>query len=77
MSVCDVVTLGGGRTVPRAAWELLLDLEARGIRLELDGDGIIARPRAKLTDDDRVQVRRWKVHIAAVLTDGDQRQTVQ
>jgi hypothetical protein len=68
MSASDFVMLKGGLTVPAQALDVVLDLEARGVRLEADGDFILVRPKDKLTDADRAAVTRWRTHILALLT---------
>ncbi len=79
MSASDYVMLRGGLTVPVAALQVLWSLEHRGVSLRLDDeDVIIANPRAKLTDEDRVAIRRWKLHVVALLQYGEeQRETIQ
>lgn len=68
MSASDFVYLRGGLTVPLPALQVLWSLEDRGVRLMLEGeDGIIARPRTLLTDQDRVDIRHWRSHVIAVL----------
>ena len=47
MSASDYVFLSGGLTVPLPALQVLWDLENRGVSFALEGDGIIARSRAK------------------------------
>ena len=44
----------------RTVESLLASLTARGIRLELDRDALIARPASKLTDADREAIRAHK-----------------
>lgn len=68
MSASDFVFLTGGLTVPLPALQVLWRLENRGVSFALDGDGIIARPRATLTEDDRAVIRRYRQHIIAILT---------
>jgi hypothetical protein len=54
--------------VPFDALDVVLDLERRGITLSrTDAGDLLARPRQLLTDDDRARVRRWKLHIGAIL----------
>jgi hypothetical protein len=62
----DFVVLPG-LCVPVASLRLLLDLEQRGFTLAGFGDDILVRPAANLTDDDRLQLRRWKRHVRALL----------
>jgi len=44
---------------------LIASLTARGIRLEPDGDALIARPASKLTDADREAIRAHKAALFA------------
>ncbi len=68
MNASDFVTLGPRLVVPFDALDVVLDLEQRGITLCRTETGeLIARPRQRLTDVDRARVRRWKLHIAAIL----------
>ena len=66
----------GRLTVPEAAVRLALDLEARGLRLELDGDGLLVGPIDRLTDEDRNGIRRWREHLKAIVAHCG-RETVQ
>lgn len=62
------VTMRGGLTVPLTPLMLVLDLEARGIRLTADEDGaIVATPRGRLTDAERDELRRYRNHVLALL----------
>lgn len=56
-----------GLTLPAAAVLLALDLEARGCHFQLDGEDILVGPSDRLTDHDRVQIRRWKRHLRAIV----------
>jgi hypothetical protein len=69
MGVSDFVTLKGGLTLPVAVIRLALDLESRGLRMTVEDDGevIRVRPSDLLTDADRVEIRRWKPHLIALL----------
>lgn len=69
-SSCDrFVTLRGGLVVPLDAFNLALDLERRGARIELaDGDRLWVRPRSVLTDADREAIRRWRHHFRAIVS---------
>jgi hypothetical protein len=71
LSVSDFVTLRNGYVVPLAALQLALNLEDRGCVLRLDGDQLFAGPRDRLTDDDRVAIRRWREHLKAVISHCD------
>jgi hypothetical protein len=68
LSASNFVTLVDGPTVPVAALQLLLALEARGCRLRAEGDALLVSPRDRLTDVDRDQIRRWKWHLMALAT---------
>lgn len=65
-SASDYVVLRG-YTVPLAPWRLVLDLQERGLSFERDGDDIVVRPKALLTDQDREALRRWKRHVLVLL----------
>jgi hypothetical protein len=60
MTGSELVMLRHGLTVPVRAIELALDLERRGVHLELDGADILVGPRDRITDDDRQQIRALK-----------------
>ena len=58
----DTCTLIGGLTVPTSALRLAWDLEARGLRIQLDDDGgLLVGPSNLLNDDDRkaIRVQKW------------------
>jgi hypothetical protein len=59
----ELVYLLGGLTVPLTALQVLLGLEARGISLVTDADGLKASPGSKLDDADRTAIRAWRRHI--------------
>jgi hypothetical protein len=61
------VCLKDGPIVPVAPILLLLDLEAKGFRLERDGNDILIHPASKLSDEDREQLKLWKAHVLAML----------
>lgn len=62
------VSLLGGLTLPLAPVLLALDLEQRGLSLTFeDNDVLIVGPRERLTNDDRTLIRRWKLHLLALL----------
>jgi hypothetical protein len=68
MSGCDLVYLRGGLTVPLPAVELALDLERRGIELwSEENDVLFFGPPERVTDEDRIALRRWKRHLLALL----------
>jgi cation transport ATPase len=45
---------------------LMLNLESRGISVEVDGDDLLVGPREWLTDDDRAALRRWKRDVRTI-----------
>ena len=72
-SASDIVTafvvLMGGLTVPLEALQLAWALEDRGATFEVEGDDlVIDGPLGFLTEDDRVAIRRWRLHLIAVAT---------
>jgi len=68
MNRSEFVVLKGGLTLPLAAVEFALDLERRGLQLRSeDGDVLFVGPRDRLTDDDRLGIRRWKWHLLALV----------
>ena len=55
------VVLQNGMSVPLDAWQLLWELENRGICVEREGDiGLSVAPCGKLTDEDREPIRRHR-----------------
>jgi hypothetical protein len=46
---------------------LLLGLESRGFQLTRDGSDILVSPFSKLTEDDKRQIKLWKLHILRLL----------
>ena len=66
MKASDFVTLRGGLTLPLAAVRLAFDLEERGLHLSVDGTVLNVGPGDRLTDADRVLIRRWKSHLVAI-----------
>ena len=67
LSAASFVMLRGGLSVRIEAVRLLLDLEARGVRLEADGNDILIRSGAPVTEDDRQAPQRFKGYILALL----------
>jgi len=63
----EFVVLRGGLTLPLPVIQLALELEAKGVRLAADGDELLAGPRRLLTADDHRAIRRWKLHLLALL----------
>jgi hypothetical protein len=57
-----------GLIVPREPWDLLLELESRGFRLRPDGSDLRITPFSQLGDEDVRQIRRWKLHLLAMLS---------
>jgi hypothetical protein len=64
----EFVLLKGGLTVPVAPLLLLLDLEARGLRVKRDGDDLTVYPGDLLTEQDCQLIRCWKRHILTLLS---------
>lgn len=50
-----------------AAMALMIDLNARGIQLQADGDELKVAPRAKLTSSDRATLKEQKAALVALL----------
>lgn len=63
----DVVVLVGGLTIPREAVHVAIDLELRGMTLQAAGQALTVSPSARLTDEDRAAIRRWKLDLLALL----------
>lgn len=63
----ELVSIGPRLLVPAEAFEVVADLELRGIQLRAVGDELIARPSGSLTEEDCSKVRRWKLHVLAIL----------
>lgn len=62
------VTLKGGLVVPLPALQVAWGLEDRGFDLHLADDGaLLVSPRDAITDEDRAVIRRWKLHLAALV----------
>lgn len=61
------VLLRGGLAVPVEPMLLLLDLERRGLQVSRAGDDILVRPSGHLTETDRAGLRRWKLHVLALV----------
>jgi hypothetical protein len=63
------VLLKGGLAVPVTALQLALDLESRGIVLTVEGrDLVVDDPAEQLGEGDRALIRRWKLHLMAIVT---------
>jgi hypothetical protein len=63
------VTLKGGLIVSVEAVRFALDLERRGLDLvpDQDGYGLLAGPRERITEQDRMAIRQWRHHLHAIL----------
>ena len=60
------VVLKGGLTLPLEALRLAWALEDRGATFAVDGEDLVVDgPTGFLTQDDRVAIRRWRVHLKA------------
>lgn len=75
MSASDFVTLRDGLVLPLAALQLAWSLEHKGCTLRVDGDQLFAGPRDRLTDDDRLGIRRWREHLKCIATYDDHGRT--
>jgi hypothetical protein len=64
----EVVVLKGGVTVPVSAIELGLQLEDKGVTLVVRGDALGVHPAARLTDDDRVRIRKHRDGLKVIAT---------
>jgi hypothetical protein len=62
----DVVTLQGGLVVALPALRLALNLEARGLHLDVEGDALVVAPRDRITDADRLQIRTYRDELKAI-----------
>lgn len=73
MATEQLVVLKGGVSVPKDAFLFALELEDRGFSFIADGDDLIVRPRARITDADRIRIKANKhqlVDIARYCDDG-------
>ena len=61
------VMLPGGLALPLEPIELALELERRGIKLWRDGEDIVIEPFSLLSQDDVRALKRWKLHVLALL----------
>jgi hypothetical protein len=58
-----------GLTVPEEAFDLLLDLERRGLALVVAADGhLIVRPKARITAADDAAIRKHRDALLALVT---------
>lgn len=62
------VTLRGGDVIRVEAIHLVLDLEARGVRLERAGEEILLHQPLHTTDEDRQALRTLKADVLKVLS---------
>ncbi len=67
-SEAATVTLTGGLTVSLTALRLGWGLEARGVTLRLDADGLAVGPSRLLTDADRDGIREHRAELLALAT---------
>jgi hypothetical protein len=69
VNTSSLVVLKGGLVLPLDALLLAWELESRGFKFEPDGNGgLLVGPRAQLTESDRIAIRHWKLHLAAIST---------
>jgi hypothetical protein len=61
------VLLRGGLAIPVDPMLLALELEERGFRLHREDDVLVVQPHERLTRDDCARIRRWKLHLLALL----------
>jgi hypothetical protein len=61
------VELRDGPILPAAVVELALALEARGLTLRAQDGVLTVTPRDRITEDDRALIRRWKLHLLALV----------
>jgi hypothetical protein len=76
MNASDFVILRSGLTLPLAAVRLALDLENRGLELTVEGESLAVGPRDRITDHDRTEIRRWRDHLIAIVSEA-QRSAIQ
>jgi hypothetical protein len=63
------VTFVGGLTVPLEAVQLVLAIEARGVRMEHDGgDILLHQPAERVTAAERRDLARLKPYVLALIT---------
>jgi hypothetical protein len=63
------VVLKGGLTMPLEALRLAWALEDRGATFAVDGDDLVVEAAPEfLTEDDRVAITTWRVHLKAIAT---------
>ena len=63
----ELVLLTGGLAVPRPAWQVLQDLEARGCSISLHADTILVTPASGLHPGDRQVIQRYRPAVIAII----------
>jgi hypothetical protein len=67
--VTEFVDFKGGLVLPLPAVQLALDLERRGFKMSLDAcQQVQLEPTAVLTETDLAAIRRWRLHLGAIIT---------
>ena len=64
----ELVTLPGGPTVTVEPIARVIELERRGVRLDREGDVIVATPGDLLSAEDLVWLRRLKPEVLSLIT---------
>jgi hypothetical protein len=68
----ELVALAGGLTVPREAFDLLLNLERRELLLRADGEMLrVSGPggaKPELSADEAAAIKKWKRHLMTLIT---------
>ena len=59
----EITELRDGPALPTAGILLALDLEARGHACAVVGDKLTVSDGSKLTEADRAEVKRWRLHL--------------
>lgn len=69
MESSELVVFRGGAVAPWAVVAWLLDLEARGIPLQVDANHrfIVPSSDPRLTDADRAGMARWRHHLRCIV----------
>ena len=70
-SASEALVLRAGRAIPTAAWELLLDLERRGVHVHIDprDEALVCRPRHSLTERDKQSIVTHRAALKALALD--------
>jgi hypothetical protein len=63
----QLVTLFGGLCVALPALQLLWDLEARGLEVRADDDGLVVRPKSRITPSDDKAIRMHRDQLIALV----------